>query len=254
MLKPTEFASTKERVFENLDNVDHNSTNADPAEGLMLGSVLRTWTQISRINYFSSQPFDIIKSGQTIRRKSIGVPPKDRYSIHDLVSKDERMKSQEEVFNEQFPANLTNLMNENQLWGSFYIFPELYADVYSPTVQILNEDKVTGNDSGILTRDLVACCLSYLARTPILKNFVYIKLNLAGKDLQDIDVLRHYKYIIYLDLSENDIKDLTVLSYLPYLQYLSVSVNKLENVLEYEPEMPSARDCPAGAFTAGTSA
>ncbi|RVE45807.1 hypothetical protein evm_009557 [Chilo suppressalis] len=49
------------------------------ANGMRLGSLLRTWTEVSRINYMSSQPLDVITSaihveGDNIRRRTIGIP------------------------------------------------------------------------------------------------------------------------------------------------------------------------------------
>lgn len=72
-------------------------------------------------------------------------------------------------------------MNEDQLWGCFYTFPELYADVYSPVVRIRNIEDVPELLEGVLTRDMVTACLTYLKRTPILGDFVYIKLDLSSK-------------------------------------------------------------------------
>ncbi|RVE42401.1 hypothetical protein evm_012938 [Chilo suppressalis] len=156
------------------------------------------------------------------------------YSIQSFVPTELRNKSEEELFAEQFPVNVTPLMNEDQLWGCFYIVPEIYADIYSPTVRIRKIEDVPDLVGGVLTRDMVTACLSYLKRTPILGDFVYIKLNLAAKHLINIDVLQHYKYIVYLDISSNLLTELTVLSHLLYLQFLSVAFNRLSNVLEYD--------------------
>lgn len=71
-------------------------------------------------------------------------------------------------------------MNEEQYWGCFYIFPELYKDQYSPTVKIRGRGDIPALVDGVLTVDMVSIHLSYLKRTPILKDFVYIKLNLAS--------------------------------------------------------------------------
>lgn len=50
----------------------------------------------------------------------------------------------------------------------------------------------------------------------------------------NIDVLQHYKYLVYLDLSSNLLTELHVLSHLLYLQFLSVAFNRLNTVLEYD--------------------
>ncbi|XP_047992750.1 uncharacterized protein LOC125231347 [Leguminivora glycinivorella] len=133
----------------------------------------------------------------------------------------------------KFPRNVTPLMNEEQLWGCFYNFPELYEDVYSPTERVMRLRDVPELVGGVLTRDLVAACLTYLHRIPILEDYVYIKLDLTGKRLLNIDVLQHYKYLVYLDLTSNLLSNLSVLSNLLYLQFLSVDFNRLETVLEY---------------------
>ncbi|CAH1639152.1 unnamed protein product [Spodoptera littoralis] len=80
---------------------------------------------------------------------------------------------------------------------------------------------------------MVTACLTYLHRTPILGDLVFIKLDLSSKHLMNIDVLEHYKFLVYLNLSSNLLTELTVLSYLPYLQFLSVDFNRLATVLEY---------------------
>ncbi|KAJ0174638.1 hypothetical protein K1T71_009746 [Dendrolimus kikuchii] len=211
----------------------HSTKSTDTFSGLRVGSLLRVWAEVSRINYMSSQPLDIITSGHSIRRRSIGLPAKE-YSIKCFVPSELRNKSVEDLFAEQFPNNVTSLMNEDQLWGCFYTFPELYVDVYSPVVRIRNIEDVPELVGGVLTRDMVTACLTYLKRTPILGDFVYIKLDLSSKHLINIEVLQHYKYLVYLDLSSNLLTELSVLSYLPYLQFLSVAYNRLATVLEYD--------------------
>lgn len=81
----------------------------------------------------------------------------------------------------QFPVHLTPLMDEDQYWGCFYTFPEQYEDPYSPLVRVRRLDAVPELVSGVLTRDMIADCLTYLKRTPILGDFVCIKLDLSGK-------------------------------------------------------------------------
>ncbi|XP_013199341.2 uncharacterized protein LOC106142207 [Amyelois transitella] len=204
-----------------------------PQSKLRVGSLLRTWADVSRINYMSAEPLDVIISGQSIRRKSIGLFSK-KYSIQCFVPTELRKLSAEDLFSEQFPVNVTPLLNEEQLWRCFYVFPELYADVYSPVVRIRKIEDVPELVGGVLTRDMVTACLTYLARTPILGDYVYIKLDLSSKHLINIDVLKHYKFLVYLDLSSNFLTSLNVLAYLPYLQYLSVAFNRLDTVLEYD--------------------
>lgn len=39
----------------------------DAVSGLRVGSLLRVWTEISRINYMSTQPLDVITSGESFK-------------------------------------------------------------------------------------------------------------------------------------------------------------------------------------------
>lgn len=81
----------------------------------------------------------------------------------------------------QFPKHVTNLMNEDNYWGCFYMYPDLYADVFSPVVRIRELEDVPELTGGVLTRDMVTACLTYLHRTPILGDLVFIKLDLSSK-------------------------------------------------------------------------
>ncbi|KAF9416801.1 hypothetical protein HW555_005931 [Spodoptera exigua] len=135
---------------------------------------------------------------------------------------------------EEFPKHVTSLMNEDNYWGCFYVYPDLYADIFSPVVKIRDIQDVPELVGGELTRDMITACLTYLQRTPILGDLVFIKLDLSSKHLMKIDVLQHYKYLVYLNLSSNLLTELTVLSHLPYLQFLSVDFNRLATVLDYK--------------------
>ncbi|XP_050348175.1 uncharacterized protein LOC126772039 [Nymphalis io] len=200
---------------------------------LRFGSILQTWTEVSNINYMSALTLDEDPKEQRFR--SISFLPRYRISplFETLITLTEN-GNRDSIIAEQFPANVTSLLNEDQLWGCFYNFPELYDDIYSPVVPIRNIEDIPEIKNGVLTRDVVTACLSYLKRTPIMQDYVYIKLNLSSKYLINIDALKHYKYLVYLDLSSNLLTDLKVLSNLLYLQYLSVDFNKLKAVLDYE--------------------
>ncbi|XP_050682078.1 uncharacterized protein LOC126977353 [Leptidea sinapis] len=215
-----------------LGRSSHGKWKSESSRHVPFGYLQRTWTEVSRINYFSALAFDSTsKISQKYKRFSL--PLKNHLSLalfdsakfHDL---------DEDSMQETFPINVTRLMNEEQLWGCFYNFPQLYEDEYSPVVKVRNISDIAEVQDGVLTRDLVSVCLSYLKRTPILGDYVYIKLDLSSKLLSDIENLKHYKYIVYLDLSSNQISELTVLCYLPYVQYLDVSFNRLCSVLDYE--------------------
>lgn len=92
-------------------------------------------------------------------------------------------------------------MNEDQLWGCFYILPEIYGDVYSPIVRIRDIEDVPELVNGVLTRDMVTACLSYLKRTPILGDYVYIKLDLSSKvnNVLLMDIKRSFDLIIFVE-------------------------------------------------------
>ncbi|XP_072945126.1 uncharacterized protein [Epargyreus clarus] len=196
-------------------------------KGLPVASLLKMGVDLSRINFISA--FDHADQ----RHRSIVMTAK-KYSMEGFDPCLSRKKHVEDILSEEFPIHMTPLMNEDQLWGCFYNFPQLYADIYSPVISIRNISDVPPMTEGVLTRDTVTACLSYLKRTPILGDFVYIKLDLSSKLLTDVKVLQHYKYLVYLDLSSNLLTELTVLSQLLYLQFLSVAFNRLESVLEYD--------------------
>ncbi|XP_047521906.1 uncharacterized protein LOC125060842 [Pieris napi] len=195
------------------------------------GSLLKTWTEVSRINYMSAMAIDEMSRDQ--RFKSFSLPLK-KISVPVFDPSKFQNKDDESELIEQFPINVTTLMNEDKLWGCFYNFPELYDEIYSPLVRVRNIDDIPDIEGGVLTRDLVCACLSYLKRSPILGDYVCIKLDLSSKFLTNIDVLKHYKYLVYLDLSYNILEDLGVLSFLPYIQFLNVSFNNFQTVLDYE--------------------
>ncbi|XP_045522711.1 uncharacterized protein LOC123713195 [Pieris brassicae] len=196
------------------------------------GSLLKTWTEVSRINYMSTMAIDEIMSRDQ-RFKSFSLPLK-KISVPVFDPSKFQNKDEESELIEQFPLNVTTLMNEDKLWGCFYNFPELYDEMYSPLVRVRHIDDIPDIEGGVLTRDLVCGCLSYLKRSPILGDYVCIKLDLSSNFLTNIDVLKHYKYLVYLDLSSNILEDLSVLSFLPYIQFLNVSFNNFKSVLDYE--------------------
>ncbi|XP_026726038.1 uncharacterized protein LOC113492643 isoform X2 [Trichoplusia ni] len=186
-----------------------------------LGSLIKVWTE-SKI---ASVTKHSLSAQNELRRRSIGLPVKDEY----------QNRQEEDMFGEEFPKNVTPLMNEDNLWGAFYLFPEIYGDVYSPIVHVRSVEDVPELVGGVLTKDMISACLSYLRRIPILSDYAFIKLDLSGKHLMNIDVLQHYKYLVYLDLSSNLLSQITVLSHLPYLQFLAVAFNRLGTVLDYDP-------------------
>ncbi|XP_063895336.1 uncharacterized protein LOC110382792 [Helicoverpa armigera] len=220
--KTTAKNDTKTRAEDkDKEAVDHRSGYLDRSE-----SALHNWkvTEESKINYLLSKPLASVAS--VFKRKSAAMSTNQ---IDNL-----QKKSDGELIVEEFSEHVTSLMNEDNYWGCFYVFPELYSDTFSPVVKIRDVEDVPELVGGELTRDMITACLTYLARTPILGDLVYIKLNLSGKHLIKIDVLEHYKFLVYLDLSSNLLTELNVLSNLPYLQFLSVAFNRLGTILEYK--------------------
>ncbi|CAB3253352.1 unnamed protein product [Arctia plantaginis] len=191
-------------------------------------SLFNHWPDMSLVNFLELEPKIATSMSRTLTRRSFST-----LSASKSVLKNWKAPTTSEIL-EQFPVNVTPLMNEENYWGCFYNFPELYEDVYSPVVGIRELEDVPPIENGVLTRDLVTACLTYLKRTPILGDYAYIKLDLSSKQLSNIDVLKHYKYLVYLDLSSNLLKELTVLSFLPYLQHLTVSFNSLSTILDYD--------------------
>ncbi|XP_063365873.1 uncharacterized protein LOC134654338 [Cydia amplana] len=234
--------SNSEEISKTTESLDDTNDESDelrkPFSLFMLGdrkacrnffvtSLLKSWTEVSRLNYLES----LSECGVGSLKQSLTSRSGFTLPGHQLF--EDIRNNPEDIPIEAFPHNVTPLMNEDQLWGCFYNFPELYEDTYSPSVRVLQLRDVAELVGGVLTRDMVAACLTYLHRIPILEDYVYIKLNLTGKRLQNIDVLQHYKYLVYLDLSSNLLSNISVLSHLLYLQYLSVDFNRLETVLEY---------------------
>ncbi|KAL4708988.1 hypothetical protein ACJJTC_005849 [Scirpophaga incertulas] len=229
--------STPAKTKMDLDESRESSISLIKSSGMQFSSVLRTIAEASMINYLSLHSLDVatsiswIKHGKTILNYT---KPEKKESEAILYPTIVPSNNDENCNNEHFPARITPLLNEEQLWGCFYIFPEIYSDAYSPTVRIHNQDSVPELIDGTLTVEMIRACLSYLKRTPILGDLVYIKLDLSNKLLRNIDILHQYKYLVYLDLSSNYLTELSVLSCLPYLQFLSVAHNKLHNVLNYD--------------------
>ncbi|CAG9564705.1 unnamed protein product [Danaus chrysippus] len=186
---------------------------------LQYGSVLKTWNEISKINYLSSLSLHDVSKDQHIF--SSNFLPKALISLaFDILDR----KRRDSLTSENFPIIITPLLNEDQLWGCFYNFPELYDDSYSPVVKIRNIEDVPPLEEGTLTRDMVTACLSYLKRTPILGDFVYIKLNLSSKDLTE------FWSMTVLDLSHNNIKHISGLQNLRYLRRLDLSFNHIQRL------------------------
>ncbi|KAJ2945633.1 hypothetical protein O0L34_g460 [Tuta absoluta] len=197
----------------------------------------KKWENVSKLNLYQriAPTADLTcstRSSTSTQRRATVFQQTEPCMENFLV--DRAAAKEDDALTEKFAINVTTLMNEDNLWGCFYNFPELYNDEYSPVVRVGSLQAGPEMVGGVLTRDVISTCLTYLKRIPILGDYVYIKLDLSNKHIANIEVLQHYKYLVYLDLSSNYLTELTVLSRLLYLQYLSVSFNRLSTVLEYE--------------------
>ncbi|CAH0725755.1 unnamed protein product, partial [Brenthis ino] len=194
---------------------------------LRFDSFLPTWTEVSKINYLSSLSLEDLPEEQHFR--SISLLPRFVSFTNDNNMMENKHK--DSIVSKQFSANVTHLLNEEQLWGCFYNFPELYDDVYSPVVRIRNIEDVPEIKEGVLTRDMVTACLSYLKRTPILGDYVYIKLNLSSKRLASLNHMR----LLWLNVSYNNISSYEFgpdvgLWTLLHLEYLNLNENNLTSM------------------------
>ncbi|KAG5882007.1 hypothetical protein JTB14_035294, partial [Gonioctena quinquepunctata] len=87
---------------------------------------------------------------------------------------------------------------------------------------------------GILSRRMIATCLSYLEKSPEIYRYVLCKCVITSKDIKNISALEKYHHLQYLDLSNNKLTSLVHLSAMPYLQYLDVSKNCLKVLLDFK--------------------
>jgi Leucine-rich repeat (LRR) protein len=81
-----------------------------------------------------------------------------------------------------------------------------------------------------LTADLVGGNISLLARTGNGLSFAYVKLELHGKNITDLDILESYPNLRYVDVSENQLTNINGISNLEYILSLDVHVNQIQSV------------------------
>lgn len=55
-----------QRAVDETECSDEAAAKSAKASGLRVGSLLRVWAEVSRINYFTSQPLDIITLGRIL--------------------------------------------------------------------------------------------------------------------------------------------------------------------------------------------
>nr|XP_022916432.1 leucine-rich repeat and guanylate kinase domain-containing protein-like [Onthophagus taurus] len=123
-------------------------------------------------------------------------------------------------------------------WGLYGLEENPWCDESKPFVKIRTFEELELNEdekNGILSERMVACCSSYMDRSPIVGKYVLCKTDLSEKSLEDISVLTFHHYLQYVNLSNNKLIDLKPLGELPYLMYLDVSHNLLTQVLNFKP-------------------
>ncbi|TPX49225.1 hypothetical protein SeMB42_g02686 [Synchytrium endobioticum] len=81
-----------------------------------------------------------------------------------------------------------------------------------------------------LTPEIIAPCLSVLARTGNGLGIAYTKLECRGKSITDIDLLRKFTHLKFLDVSDNHIRTLTSLAPLDHLLCMDAKSNAIESV------------------------
>ncbi|XP_041982509.1 uncharacterized protein LOC121735673 [Aricia agestis] len=182
-------------------------------------SIVKIWTDfLTRKNYVPVQNLsDIVKD--------LKLPASILKNLLDPT------EDSEDIITKSIYRYLTLKIDKINLWEHFFNFPELYDEF---DVAHVVQCDATNIDDGVLTREVVARCLSCLHKSPLSGVYTYIKLDLAAKRLLNIDVLQHYKYLVYLDLSSNCLTEVKVLSHLVYLQHLSLHSNSLGAVLDYD--------------------
>ena len=89
---------------------------------------------------------------------------------------------------------------------------------------------------GTLTKKLISTCISELGRSATGLSFVFTKLDIAGRNLNNVDILIQYKYLQSINASHNAIQSLQPgFQNLTSLVTLDVSFNEIEQLLEFEP-------------------
>ncbi|CAH1117502.1 unnamed protein product [Phaedon cochleariae] len=165
-------------------------------------------------------------------------PPEDSL-INYLVSNVNSLNSKDEddTVEEEDTPLLEELRSVSGYWGVHDIDKNPWNDDARPYIKLNNfkDLQFTEEEStGKLTERMVAACLSFLEKSPVIFNFALCKCVLSKKNLVDISVLGNYHYLQYLDVSRNNIKDLKPLGQMPFLQYLNVSENDIEYLLDFK--------------------
>ncbi|CAG9863363.1 unnamed protein product [Phyllotreta striolata] len=123
------------------------------------------------------------------------------------------------------------------LWGLHRFEKNQWSAQVRPVTRLKHFEKLKLTEkekAGQLSRRMIACCLTYLERSPYDCKIALCKCQLPDKGIKDISALRSYHYLQYLNLSRNQITTLEALSDMPFLQYLDASNNYIENAFDFE--------------------
>ncbi|KAF6204644.1 hypothetical protein GE061_018804 [Apolygus lucorum] len=115
-------------------------------------------------------------------------------------------------------------------WFDIVQSAEPWNESRRPYDQILKYEDLTLTDEekqGILSGMIVSTGLNFLDTVPLTDGHALTKLQLADRNLKDIQILDKYKYLQYLDLSHNFIEDLSPLEQSTYLITLDASYNHI---------------------------
>jgi len=86
-----------------------------------------------------------------------------------------------------------------------------------------------------LTHEYVREKLGVIGKHPVTLAHTYLELRLGAGDVEDVELLSNFPYLMYLDVSSNQIRDLRVLENLSTLVQLNASKNALTECLDFCP-------------------
>jgi Leucine-rich repeat (LRR) protein len=81
-----------------------------------------------------------------------------------------------------------------------------------------------------LSPELIGENISLLARTGNGLSFAYVRFELHGKPIQDLDALESFPNLRYVDVSENALVNISGISHLEYILSLDVHGNQIATV------------------------
>lgn len=84
-----------------------------------------------------------------------------------------------------------------------------------------------------LTHEVIKGGLASIGQHPLTLKSSYLELNLAGKGLGSVELLRNFPHLMTVNLSDNTIEDVRALETMPALTQLVVRNNKLKGCLDF---------------------